>query len=121
MGTRKRAVGVSFRRRAGGALVAAILAAPAIAAPPPAGSEALVTVKGIVAPFAVFGLVHNLQQIPGVERVTFNLAHGLADVTIRAGATVTEEQIRAAVHKASYTPGEIRWVAPGAAVRPSGG
>lgn len=102
------------------AVLAAGLAGPGFADPAAPG-EALAIVKGVVAPFAVFGLVHNLQAIPGVERVSFNLMQGLADIRVRAGAQVTDDQIRAAIRKASYTPGEIRWTTPEAQRTPDEG
>ena len=92
-------------------LIAALgVAVPALAdAPVLPASEALVTVMGVVTPYATFGLLKHLNGIPGVETVTFDLAHGIADVHIHPGATVTDDQFRAAIRSASYTPGDIRW------------
>lgn len=93
-----------------GALAALAMAASALAdAPALPASEALVTVMGVVSPYATFGLLKHLGGIAGVESATFNLAQGVADVHIRPGATVTDDQLRAAIRSASYTPGAIRW------------
>lgn len=80
------------------------------ATPAPAGREALVTVKGVTYPFATFGIIKRLEQMPGVEHVTFDLKDGLADVKLKPGAEITDEQLRAAVKNASYTPGDIKWL-----------
>ena len=87
----------------------ATFAAGAAATEQTAGREALVTVMGVVNPFATFGLSKHLLGIPGVQQVHFDLLHGVADVQLRPGAAVTESQIRDAVRSASYTPGPIRW------------
>lgn len=71
--------------------------------------EALATVKGVAMPFSVYGIVASLQQIPGVDHVSFDLTHGLATIRLKPGATVTDEQIRRAIIHASFTPGAIRW------------
>ncbi len=71
--------------------------------------EALVIVKGVAMPFSVYGIVSRLQQIPGVDHVSFDLSQGLADIRLKPGAAVTDEQIRQAIINASFTPGEIRW------------
>ena len=71
--------------------------------------EALAIVKGVAMPFNVYGIVSRLQQIPGVDHVSFDLSHGLADIMLKPGAAVTDEQIRQAIINASFTPGDIRW------------
>ena len=68
---------------------------------------AMVTVWGVIAPVATFGLIKNLEAIPGVAEASFDLRHALATVRIKPGATVTDDQLRAAVRSASYTPREI--------------
>ena len=71
--------------------------------------EVLATIKGVAVPFSVYGIVASLQQIPGVDHVSFDLTHGLADIRLKPGATVTDPQIRKAIIDASFTPGAIRW------------
>lgn len=99
-----------LRRGMLAALMAASLAGPAFGANAETTtgcSETLVTVWGVIAPVATFGLIKNLEAVPGVERASFDLRHALATVQIRPGATVTDDQLRAAVRSASYTPREI--------------
>ncbi|MDA8249821.1 MAG: hypothetical protein M0Z28_11670 [Rhodospirillales bacterium] len=113
MNGQRRATARRWRHGAAGALLALTWAGGAAAAEP--GGEALMTVMGVVAPGATFGLLKHLGGIPGVEQVHFDLLHGMATVRLLPGATVSDEQLRAAVRGASYTPGEIRWKPPQAA------
>ena len=92
---------------AAGVALALAATAPAKAAEP--GGEALVTVMGVVSPGSSFGLLKHLSGIKGVKDVHFDLRNGLARVQLLPGAVVTDEQLRAAVRSASYTPGDIRW------------
>ncbi len=91
-------------------VVALFLIEPLSAAPPQseACNEALATVWGVVAPGSTFGLLKNIEAIPGVSSAKFDLLHALATIRIRPNAVVTDDQIRAAVKSASYTPKEIR-------------
>lgn len=75
--------------------------------------EVFVIVKGVTNPFATFGLLKHLEQIPGVEHVTFSLLHGLADLRLKPGAQVTDAEIRQAIRSASYTPGDVTWSSGG--------
>lgn len=109
-----------LRRMLAVGLVALALAGPARAAGQ-IGDQVQVTVMGVVAPYSTFGLIKHLMGIPGVARVQFNLLHGVADMQLQAGAVVTDEQIRAAVRSASYTPGKIRRMTPPAASTAAGG
>jgi copper chaperone CopZ len=77
----------------------------------PAG-EVLVVVKGVASPFATFGIVKGLSKMPGVAHVHFNMQRGLADIVLKPGARLSDEEIRRVVRTASYTPGEIRWKTP---------
>lgn len=66
--------------------------------------------NGVAVPFSVFGIIKRLKEIPGVEHVSFNLSQGLADIRVKPGAQISDDQIRQAVVDASYTPGDIRWM-----------
>lgn len=79
-------------------------------ASPAVAVEVEVTVLGVAVPYSMFG-IRRLEQIPGVAHVSFNLLHGIADVRIEPGATVTDDALRAAVLDADYTPGPIRRLA----------
>lgn len=93
------------------AAMALALAGPAAARAAEPGGLALMTVMGVVAPFSTFGLLKHLTGIKGVKEVHFDLQHGLARVQLLPGAVVTDKQLRDAVRSASYTPGDIRWLA----------
>jgi copper chaperone CopZ len=87
--------------------------AAAQAAASPAGApagEVQVTVLGVTAPFFTFGIVKRLEQIPGVQHASFNLLHGRADVQLKPGAVVTDDELRQAVRSASYSIGGIHWI-----------
>ena len=93
--------------------LSSLSATPAVsAAPPPQSDEVQVIVKGVAVPYSVFGIVKRLEQIPGVAKVNFDMRHGLADIKLVPGAHITDEQLRAAIKNASYTPGDIHWVMP---------
>ena len=90
-----------------------VLANPALSTPPPVqGDEVQVIVKGVAVPYSVFGIVKRLEQIPGVAKVDFDMRHGLADIKLIPGAHITDEELRAAIKNASYTPGDIHRVTP---------
>lgn len=89
-----------------GLLLAATFAGTGMAAQEQ-GDEVLMVVKGVVAPGATFGLLKHLGEISGVASVSFNLLHGLADIKLKPGASVTDQQLRDAVFSAAYTPGDI--------------
>lgn len=94
-------------------ILASLCSSLAGAAPPPAqGDEVQIIVKGVAVPYSVFGIVKRLGQIPGVAKVDFDMRHGLADIKLLPGAHITDEELRAAVKNASYTPGDIHWVTP---------
>lgn len=71
------------------------------------GEEILAVVKGVTNPFTQFGLIKHFQRIPGVTDVHFNLLHGLAEIRLKPGAQVSDDEIRRAIRDASYTPGDI--------------
>lgn len=83
---------------------------PAKPALPPGYGEVQVTVLGVTAPFFTFGIVKRLEQIPGVEHASFNLKRGIADVILKPGAAVTDDDLRKAARNASYNFGEIHWI-----------
>lgn len=67
-----------------------------------------VEIKGMACPFCVQGVEKHLKQLDGVEGVTTSLAKGEAILHLKPGASVTEEQVRAAVKDAGFTAGKIR-------------
>ncbi len=91
------------------AVAATTLAGPALGANSESDScdRLHMVVWGIIAPGSTFGLIKNLEAVPGVDRVTFDLRHALATIEIHHGTTVSDSQLRAAVKSASYTPREI--------------
>lgn len=98
-----------FRIAAACALLTCARIAPALAESqnPGHGEEIFAIVMGVTTPFGTFGLLKHLEGIPGVEKVTFSLRRGLADIIVKPGAFVSDEQIRQAILSASYSPGDI--------------
>lgn len=88
----------------------AALTNPRYVTAPPGYGEVHVIILGVTAPFFVFGIQKRFQEIPGVEKVTFILEEGLADVWIKPGAHVTDEDIAKAVRSASFSLGKIVWI-----------
>ena len=107
-----------------GLLIARSFAAPVWAADQPSAKPALppgygevkVVVLGVTAPFFTFGIVKRLEQIPGVEHASFNLLRGTADVVLKPGANVSDDDLRRAVRNASYSTGSIQCVVHPSAV-----
>ncbi len=94
------------------AIVALILMAQAAAfaeSNPAPGRQAVIAVKGLACPFCVHGLKKHLSLLPGAKRVEVTLGTGEAVVTFAPTSTVTDAQIRAAVKRAGFTAGEIKW------------
>jgi|BEDMetMinimDraft_2_1075160.scaffolds.fasta_scaffold05679_2 hypothetical protein len=94
----------------GGPAQTAALANPRYVTAPPGYGEVHVIILGVTAPFFVFGITKRFQEIPGVEKVTFILEEGLADVWIKPGAHVTDEDLKKAVRSASFSLGRIIWI-----------
>lgn len=95
------------------ALVAVVPHGPAAQAPAEGPKQAVVSVKGMQCPFCAYGIRKHLAKLPGADKVEVELAKSRAIVTFAPDATVTDEQIRHAIRKAGFTPGEIEWRSPG--------
>jgi hypothetical protein len=82
---------------------------PAVASPVAgsSGQQLDVIVKGVATPFAAFGLMRHLCNLPGVGNVRFHLSQGLAELTLKPAARLTDAEIRVAIHSASYTFGSV--------------
>lgn len=63
-------------------------------------------VSGLACPFCAYGLEKNLSKLPDVESAEVDLAANSARVVIKADHTADLEQIKQAIVKAGFTPGE---------------
>ena len=69
--------------------------------------QIIVRVDGASCPFCAFGLEKRLGNLEGVANVKIEMKAGKAIVTVKEGATVSEQALRQAVEKAGFTPREI--------------
>lgn len=89
------------------ASMAPIFSALADETPPPASQVIVVRVDGASCPFCAFGLEKRLGRLDGVLDVRMELKAGKAMVTLKKGATVSEDALRQAVKEAGFTAKEI--------------
>ncbi len=75
--------------------------------PPDSAQQIIVRVDGASCPFCAFGLEKRLGHLEGVANVRIEMKAGKAIVTLREGATVSEQALRQAVEEAGFTPREI--------------
>ncbi len=69
--------------------------------------QIVIRVDGASCPFCAFGLEKRLGRIDGVANVRIEMKAGEAIVTLKKGATVSEQALRQAVEEAGFTPREI--------------
>ncbi len=74
---------------------------------PDSAQQIIVRVDGASCPFCAFGLEKRLGHLEGVANVKIEMKGGKAIITLREGATVSEEALREAVEEAGSTPREI--------------
>ncbi len=65
-----------------------------------------IDVTGLACPFCAYSVEKNLSKLPEVESVEVNLANNSARIVIKADQSADIEQIKAAIVKAGFTPGE---------------
>ncbi len=75
--------------------------------PPDSAQQIIVRVDGASCPFCAFGLEKRLGHLEGVADVKIEMKAGKAIVTLKEGATVSEEALRQAVDEAGFTAREI--------------
>ena len=62
--------------------------------------------SGLACPFCAYGLEKNLNKLPEVDSAEVDLAANSARVVIKANHTADLEQIKQAIVKAGFTPGD---------------
>ncbi|MCZ6566435.1 MAG: heavy-metal-associated domain-containing protein [Gammaproteobacteria bacterium] len=63
-------------------------------------------VTGLACPFCVYSVEKNLGKLPEVDSVEVNLVANSARIVIKDGHEVDLEQIKQAIVKAGFTPGD---------------
>ena len=71
--------------------------------------DVTIGVNGLACPFCAYGLEKKLKKLDGVEALNVDMEEGQVKMTLKEGATVTEEQINEAVKDAGFTVTEIRY------------
>ena len=64
-------------------------------------------VKGLSCPFCVLGIEKRLKAIPSVETISSNWGKGEMYVKLKARQSQSDDELRQAIKRAGFTPGEI--------------
>jgi copper chaperone CopZ len=72
------------------------------------GSQKIkIKVEGLYCPFCAYGLEKQLKKLNGFKKMEVNLKHGIAELHIRPGVTVTDAAIQTAVEDAGFDSASI--------------
>ncbi len=66
-----------------------------------------VDVKGLSCPFCVLGIEKRLKAISSVATISSNWGKGEMYVKLKAGQSVSDDDLRPAIKRAGFTPGKI--------------
>ncbi len=67
----------------------------------------MIKVEGLYCPFCAYGLEKQLKKLDGFKKVEVNLKHGVAELYIKPGVTVTDAVIQTAVEDAGFDSATI--------------
>jgi len=73
----------------------------------------MIKVEGLYCPFCAYGLEKQLKKIKGFKKVEVNLKHGIAELHIKQGVTVTDAAIQTAVEDAGFDSASIERLSKG--------
>lgn len=73
-----------------------------------ATQKIVIKVEGLYCPFCAYGLEKQLKKLNGYEKVEVNLKHGVAELHIKPGVTVTDKAIQQAVEDAGFDSASIK-------------
>jgi copper chaperone CopZ len=68
----------------------------------------LIKVEGLYCPFCAYGLEKQLKKLNGFKKVEVNLKHGVAELHMKPGITVTDTAIQQAVEDAGFDSASIK-------------
>ncbi|MCH8313621.1 MAG: heavy-metal-associated domain-containing protein [Nitrospinae bacterium] len=68
----------------------------------------VIKVEGLYCPFCAYGLEKHLKKLKGYKKVEVNLKHGVAELYIKRGMTVTDSAIQQAVEDAGFDSASIK-------------
>ena len=69
--------------------------------------EVKVRVDGLSCPFCAYGLEKKLNDLDGVESINIDFEEGLVVLQVTDSENISEEEIRAKIEEAGFTPKEI--------------
>lgn len=67
----------------------------------------MIKVEGLYCPFCAYGLEKQLKKLHGFKKVEVNLKHGVAELHVKPGVTVTDAAIQTAVEDAGFDSATI--------------
>lgn len=67
-----------------------------------------IKVEGLYCPFCAYGIEKQLKKLKGFKKVEINLKHGVAELHIKPGVTVTDSAIQKAVEDAGFDSASIK-------------
>ncbi len=72
--------------------------------------DIIIEVDGLACPFCTFGIEKKLKKIEGVDELVVYLEEGKVEMSLKEGATVSEEQIEKAIAEAGFEARSITFV-----------
>ncbi|MCH7517212.1 MAG: heavy-metal-associated domain-containing protein [Bacteroidetes bacterium] len=69
--------------------------------------EVKVRVDGLSCPFCAYGLEKKLNELDGVDSIFIDFEEGLVVMQVTDSENISEEEIRAKIEEAGFTPREI--------------
>ncbi len=72
--------------------------------------DIIIEVDGLACPFCTFGIEKKLKKIEGVDELVVYLEDGKIEMSLKEGATVSEEQIERAIAEAGFEARSITFV-----------
>ena len=67
------------------------------------GTRYQMRVDGLACPYCAYGIEKNLKKIDGVEKIDIDLNNGLVTVSVAAGVTLTDAQMKNLFTDAGFT------------------
>jgi len=67
-----------------------------------------VEIRGLACPFCAYSLEKKMKKLDGANNLVIDIDKGLATLYISKGKTLSEDEIRAVIINAGFTPGYVR-------------
>ncbi len=66
-----------------------------------------IKVEGLYCPFCAYGIEKQLKKLKGFKKVEINLKHGVAELHVKPGMSITDQAIQQAVEDAGFDSATI--------------